>query len=402
MCLISETLDWKLAHDKLVSLAKRRAAHELEEGRWLLAGLRHEVHKHLGMGSYAEYLHRLFGYEAREVGERLRVARALEQLPDTAAALGSGALCFSAVRELTRVASPETEAAWLQAGSGKTVRQIEKMVSGRQPGDRPSDPADESARRHLLRFDVSAETYALWREAVAELRREAGGNLDEDDALLMMARLVLGGPNDEGRASYQVAMTVCEGCGQGWQDGRGEPVAVDDVVVEMAECDAQHVGHVDTHVGKRASQTIPPATRRAVLRRDHHQCVVDGCRLSTFVDVHHLDPRADGGSHEPARLVTLCGAHHRAVHRGLLIIEGSAEQLAFLHADGSRYGSVRVDAGGVEVRGQAFSALRHLGFKETPSQRALDAAVTHVGIGAGVQELVRAALAVLTYHLRRC
>ena len=54
----------------------------------------------------------------------------------------------------------------------------------------------------------------------------------------------LGGPVDEGRAGYQIALTVCEACKKGWQQGRGEQVLVGPEVVEMALCDAQHVGQV--------------------------------------------------------------------------------------------------------------------------------------------------------------
>jgi hypothetical protein len=85
-----------------------------------------------------------------------------------------------------------------------------------------------------------------------------------------------------------------------------------------ADCDATHIGHfgrgprraghgAETHVGPtRATKTIPPRVRRMVQSRDHHACVVPGCRSCVFVDVHHLDPRAEGGSHDPDNLVTLC------------------------------------------------------------------------------------------------
>jgi 5-methylcytosine-specific restriction endonuclease McrA len=35
---------------------------------------------------------------------------------------------------------------------------------------------------------------------------------------------------------------------------------------------------------------------------------VPGCRHATFVDVHHLRPRAEGGANTIENLVTLCGA----------------------------------------------------------------------------------------------
>jgi hypothetical protein len=120
----------------------------------------------------------------------------------------------------------------------------------------------------------------------------------------------------------------------------------------MAQCDAQHVGSIPsgqtnpTHVGERtqskparATQTIPPALRRQVVRRDHGCCVVPGCRNATFIDVHHIQPRAEGGQHVADNLVVLCSAHHRAVHRGLLVIAGTvASGLTFTRADGASYG----------------------------------------------------------------
>src|SRR6185503_12614972 len=92
-----------------------------------------------------------------------------------------------------------------------------------------------------------------------------------------------------------------------------------------AQCDAQWspAAHVGAHMDQtfeRAPQAVPPATRRSVLRRDHHRCRVPGCAHATFVDVHHVETRADGGDHDADNLLTLCGAHHRAVHEGTLRI----------------------------------------------------------------------------------
>jgi hypothetical protein len=45
----------------------------------------------------------------------------------------------------------------------------------------------------VLRFEVTAETYALFREALLELRRRSASAFDDDTALLELARCVLGG-----------------------------------------------------------------------------------------------------------------------------------------------------------------------------------------------------------------
>src|SRR5688572_22516213 len=99
------TTSWQTAHERLVTLAARRAGLDAEEGAALLLALRSEVHLKLGFGSFQEYVERLFGYGPRFVAERLRVAQALEGLPALAEALRSGAVSWSAVRELSRVAT---------------------------------------------------------------------------------------------------------------------------------------------------------------------------------------------------------------------------------------------------------------------------------------------------------
>jgi hypothetical protein len=98
------------------------------------------------------------------------------------------------VRELTRVATRTTEHDWLEASRGRTTREVEKLVSGHRPGDLTGVAKDWRAERHVLRFEVSGEVLASFREALAKLRRDAGGRLDDDATLLLMARHVLGGP----------------------------------------------------------------------------------------------------------------------------------------------------------------------------------------------------------------
>src|SRR5688500_13095629 len=105
-------VDWLQAHEQLSRLARARAAAGAEERRWLLTAQHSAVHVDLGYGSFAEYVERLFGYKPRTTHEKLRVAEALAQLPQLAAALNGGEMTWSAARELTRVATPETEAAW--------------------------------------------------------------------------------------------------------------------------------------------------------------------------------------------------------------------------------------------------------------------------------------------------
>jgi 5-methylcytosine-specific restriction endonuclease McrA len=402
--LQSERISWQLAHEALSRLARARAAADAEEGRWLLAAQRAAVHVHLGYSNFAEYVERLFGYKSRSTQEKLRVAEALEDLPALAHALANGELNWSAVRELTRAAVRQTEHEWLEFARGKTVRQLEQVLAGKQLGDTPSSPPDPAVQRHVLRFEVTAETFALFRDALNELRRRASTTLDDDSALLELARCALGGPGEEGRASYQVVLNLCPACGSGQQQANGGLVPVGTDVTRMAHCDCQHIGamlehnptpandlqphhsrteqksqtaHVGAvpparaHVPRRAQQPIPPALRRAILLRDQRRCQVPGCSNSTWLDLHHLELRSEDGPHSLDNIISICGAHHRAAHRGKLILDRTeAGALRVRHADGTEYGR-SVNPQALDVRAKVFSALRNLGFREGQVRGAL-------------------------------
>jgi hypothetical protein len=184
---------WVAAHEELTLLARRRSELDGLEGPALLRALRAGVHRHLGLGSFGEYVERLFGSRRRTLEDKLRTAEALEQLPELTRTLREGTVSWSAVRELARVATPETEREWLDAAKGRTVHEVERLVSARKRCARPTNEADVSERRHALRFEVSAETFAIFREAMRALRQKSNAQLDDDSALLLMAREVLGG-----------------------------------------------------------------------------------------------------------------------------------------------------------------------------------------------------------------
>jgi hypothetical protein len=143
----------------------------------------------------------------------------------------------------------------------------------------------------------------------------------------------------------------------------------------------------------RARQSIPPALRRAVLARDRHRCTVPGCTHATFVDVHHLRPRAEGGRNEASNLRVLCSAHHRAAHQGELLIDLERDgSLRYRHADGAAYGAPLIPQR-IDAHAKVFSALRHLGFRESEVKAVLSELRADAELGdAGVEHLLRAAL----------
>ena len=62
------------------------------------------------------------------------------------------------------------------------------------------------------------------------------------------------------------------------------------------------------------TRVIPPKIRRFVLLRDGG-CTIDGCTSRYRLEVHHIVPRSEGGTHDVGNLTTLCWWHHHvAIH----------------------------------------------------------------------------------------
>lgn len=393
MSLVDMT-DREVVHLRLSKMAKDRAETDYEMGRWLLAGERIGAHIVLGYASYGEYIERLFGFKRTQVRERLRVAKALEELPLMAAALPAGDLCWSVVRELSRIATPETEALWIARVARCTAHQVERLVAQHERGALPTDkPTVEPPKR--VTFELSGATWALLEEAKKTLAAQHGGSVSGDVMMAALARALLdgGAARDAGQASYQIGLIVCERCQTATQRAGGDDVVVDAATVERAECDAQHLGRVDVATPGRATQTVPPKTRRAVSRRHGDRCAVPGCRHAAFVDIHHVDRRADGGDHDPERLVTLCGAHHAAVHEGTLVVRGTySTGFRFEHADGVPYGEVAASPARSALLAQVLVALVGMGWKQRDAQAMVDRAKPHVGRETTASEALRLAL----------
>ena len=133
-------MNWRDVDRALRAIKYRRGGLDAEEARWLREAEAMQIWKPFGMASVLDYMERVLEYTPRTAQDRLRVARALGALPRLTDALAGGGLAFSAVRELTRVATPGTEGDWLAAAAGKNLRQIED-------GTRAGDSSHRASRR---------------------------------------------------------------------------------------------------------------------------------------------------------------------------------------------------------------------------------------------------------------
>ena len=258
-----------------------------------------------GFRSCAAWLTWRVGLAPGAAREHVRVARALGTLPRLAQALARGELSYSKVRELTRVAAPDTEEQLLAVGRAGTAEHVERIVRGWRRMDRKAE-AREAALQHAsrslhvypdedgtvrIRGRLSPEVGALLvkalaaaRETLYQQRRDQVPEPDpptmeqqQADALALLAEVALHHDLDPGAPGerYQVvvhvdAEVVADSAAPGqsvFEDGVRVPAGTS----QRLACDASRVvmrhdsdGRI-VEVGAR-TRTIPPALRRAL----HH------------------------------------------------------------------------------------------------------------------------------------
>jgi len=325
-----------------------------------------------GFPSCAAWLTWRIGLAPGAAREHVRVARALGGLPLLARALARGELSYSKVRELTRVATPETEERLLAAGRAGTAEHVERLVRGWRRMDLKAE-AREAALQYAARSlhvypdadgtmrikgRLTAEVGALLvkalaaaREALYQRTRDHSPDADpptmeqqQADALALLAEAALHHELDPGAPGerYQVVVHVdAELLADATQPGQSvldEGTRVPAGTSQRLACDASRVvmRHDDEgrviEVGAR-TRTVPPALRRALHARDRG-CRFPGCGVR-FGQGHHIRHWAHGGPTTLSNLALLCRRHHRAVHEEGFHIERLADgTLCFRRPDG--------------------------------------------------------------------
>ena len=192
-----------------------------------------------GFHSCAHWLSWRTGLAPGAAREKVRVAQALAALPLISAAMQRGQVSYSKVRALTRVATPESEAALLDVALAGTAVHVEQVTRAWRRVDRAAEIV-EDGRRHAHRElrtwvdddgmvvirgrlapEVGAAVLRAFDAASEQLRAEAADAPAEDtpetsaeqrraDALARVAEAALAAKLDPGTASdrYQVVLHV--------------------------------------------------------------------------------------------------------------------------------------------------------------------------------------------------
>ncbi|MHC9543776.1 MAG: HNH endonuclease [Vulcanimicrobiota bacterium] len=140
-----ETVDDTLTHGLSVHEVHRRA---LEARKlfgkaqkalafWINEIEARKIYREFGCSNIYHYATIHLALGEHTIAEMLRTGKALEHLPLLSQAYEEGEISSTHVREITRVATPETESFWYEAAKKSTTRQIEKLVAFSPKGGLP-------------------------------------------------------------------------------------------------------------------------------------------------------------------------------------------------------------------------------------------------------------------------
>ncbi len=300
------------------------------------------------LAGYADVYHAaecLFGLGAHGTRERIRVGRALRSLPQIEEALVSGELSYSRAREVTRVATPGDESAWLDLARTLPMRTLERRVveaTGKESPARTADPAQlrwSTPETVEVALRLPAEVWALLQRAMEGARRASEVSLKDAEALAAVARDALERQNTDADTTdprHTVVLYECQSCARTELDTGAGPLELGAGAAATLGCGAR-VRDLRTE-GRAVCRggPLPRAIERAVRLRDRNTCRVHGCHRRRYVDVHHLTFQSEGGEHSRRNCLCLCTTHHSLLHDGRLRIEGDAEgELVFRDGTGA-------------------------------------------------------------------
>ena len=281
---------------------------------------RRRVWESWGCVSAQQWLGWKCGLGSVAASERLRVARALPVLPYIREGLSRGKLSYSKVRELTRVATAETDECLAGIAGCATAAQVAAMVRSlrkRTPRDvvRQVDSrglrwdVDDSDGSVVFTLRVPTEVGQAVIAAVnAVTGLEAGVPVHRKRADACVG-LICG--DDEVRARPEVLVHL-----HADSAAFDDSTAVAPEIVECLACDGTVTTVADTAAGPITIKKDPPPSRtqRRWLKLRHRTCQFPGCHHTGSFDAHHIIHRSQGGRTRLNNLVRLCQHHHRLVH----------------------------------------------------------------------------------------
>ena len=313
---------------------------------------RQKIHRMLGFDTISDYAMTTAGFTPKQTRNFLNLAKHLPRYQDVERAIEDGAITWAKAREICRATDPADQKQWIDVAARVPLKELQarlnapnapntppqpmqppRSASSSLPAPTPASPsapttvpplaprptltpADDAQvlqavpQWHYVSLKLSSEQLARWSALMEQLQK--GCAESKEDILLNALHGMLSGKDATVGATvpYLIVLLHCPTCGRTTiPTNRGEAEA-EPALLQAGSCDAM----VEDRTGARRS-VIAPRTRRLALRNARYRCQASGCMNTSFLEIHHRIPLAQGGSDRPENLVVLCWRCHRRLHQ---------------------------------------------------------------------------------------
>ena len=173
-----------------------------------------------GHSSVVQYAEVELDLSPRQTQEFISLARRLRALPTLDATFADGGLGWTKAREVAKIATPETEAAWVERARHVTSRELEALIARSRAGEAPPEPgamspSDAVPRRLRLTYELDSADAEIvqWALRLLRLSGEHGDETSAGDLLVEMARRFLGSVEREAAEAGAGAASDAAGAG---------------------------------------------------------------------------------------------------------------------------------------------------------------------------------------------
>ena len=259
-----------------------------------------------GYSSMYSYLTVGLSYSEGAAQRRIECARALKKSPEAKELLNKGSISLTTLSMVSREITKKNNTEIISDISGKNKREVEKILFKDKPAGNKTKESiktikvrTEEAPAFSPLFDSTNQGFENhYRQAEARLKlsfsvpEDAQGLIDE-------AKQVLSGKYPRGASLEELFVAGLES------------------IISGHKKKIKSLGSKKSRGSKKRTRHIPAKVRKEVLERDNYQCAYVSagkvCCSKWDIELDHLVPFAEGGSHEPENLRVLCRAHHQYV-----------------------------------------------------------------------------------------
>jgi hypothetical protein len=310
------------------------------------------------------------GISERSLRSDLETARALESLPELAAAAHDGRLSAEQLAPVAQLAREDTDHEWAGRAAHVAPVDLARLARTQRAPSRQAGLLRREARtlrkwwdhdRGMFcgRFELAdvdgAFVESVLDELVERMRPAQGQAWDTRDHRYADALVQVCRAHDQVDPHQPTLAAPVRVHVQIPLEGAAEVggVALPEEWVTAARAQAQIEltvtdGTATTLASGRPRSPISDRRRSAVVRRDGH-CRWPGCERRLGLQVHHLVPVSRGGGDDLTNLAAICPAHHALmIPHGNWVLAGNPNQpdgLHLLRADDDRLKGIGVATG---------------------------------------------------------